>query len=73
LENSRIEYIMNFQPTYVMINKIQDINMIFWEVDNEKHSMGPTIHISDILVYTNKYFKVLKIQRILTPQHTAET
>jgi hypothetical protein len=34
--------------------------------------MGPTIHISDILVYRNKNFKVLKIQRILTPQHMAE-
>jgi hypothetical protein len=34
-----------------MINKIQDINKIFWEVDNEKHPMGHMIHISDILVY----------------------
>jgi mevalonate pyrophosphate decarboxylase len=56
-----------------MINRIQDINKIFREVDNEKHSMSSTIHISDILVYTNKNIKVLKIQRILTPQRTAKT
>jgi hypothetical protein len=56
-----------------MVNKIQDINKVFWDVDNDKHPMSPTIHISDILVYTNKNFKVLKIQRILTPQPTAET
>jgi hypothetical protein len=72
-ENSRIEYILDFQPAYIMINMIQDINTIFWEADNEKYPMGPMIHISDILVYRNKNFKVLKIQRILTPQRTTET
>jgi hypothetical protein len=64
---------MDFQFAYVMINRIQDINKILWEVDNEKHPMGPTIHISDILVYTNKNFKVLKIQRIIIPQRMVET